>query len=118
MMTHLVDVMRRLTSLLDEETAALRDGNHALLGDFRDRKGHGLLELSRAVSGLRHGEIADVRIEPTIKELRSRLETNLDVVKLHLDAMNELTEVIANAIRESEWDGTYSQTNGRYSSAL
>jgi hypothetical protein len=42
--------------------------------------------------------------------LRARLETNRTMLKMHLDAVREISAIVTDAIREAESDGTYSRT--------
>jgi hypothetical protein len=40
--------------------------------------------------------------------LRISLEVNQRIVKMHLDAVREVSAIVADAIKEAESDGTYS----------
>ena len=112
-MVNLVRIVARLSELVDEETAALRNGNHAMLSDFNYRKGHGFLELNRALSSAPQSVPADAAVVRMVEELRTKLEKNRAVLQVHLDAVNEVAGVLSNAIREAESDGTYTQTTWR-----
>ncbi len=110
------EIAGRLGSLLDEETTALRGNNHGALTEIKYRKVHGCLDVTRALGRAGKGP-GDPRLAPIMTELRGKLELNQRVLKLHLDALNEITSVLSNAIRESEWDGTYTQAICGYGDA-
>jgi hypothetical protein len=103
----LLKVIERLEDVIDQETAALRSRGKYDLKDFNDRKSHGLLELSRAIRLLNGGE-PDETVKSRLAVLRGKLETNRAVLKMHLDAVREISGIVADAIRDAESDGTYS----------
>ena len=107
-MAEFARVVAQLGDLVEEETAALRNGNHAMLAAFNYRKSHGFLEFSRAMSGLSATAAADPGIAGLIVDLRAKLVKNQKVLKVHLEAAQEVTSVLSNAICECESDGTYS----------
>jgi hypothetical protein len=101
--------IERLESLVDEETAALRSMAKVDLKDFSNRKSQGLLELTHAMRALPAGEAQQV-LRPQLKSLRAKLEVNQSVLKMHVEAVQEVAMIMATAIRDFESDGTYSQT--------
>ena len=103
----LVTTIERLEQVIDQETQELRKYRVADLGDFNRRKSQGLLELSRVMRGL--GEAAlDGRVQASLAQLRSKLDTNLSVLRMHLAAAQEVSAIISRAIQDAESDGTYS----------
>jgi hypothetical protein len=103
----LLKVIERLEDVIDQETAALQSRTKYDLKDFNDRKSHGLLELSRAIRFL-NGAGPDETVKSRMATLRGKLETNRAVLKMHLDAVREISTIVADAIRDAESDGTYS----------
>lgn len=101
--------IERLEILVDEETSALRSMDTANLKDFSNRKSQGLLELTRAMRTVQAGEVPQV-LRPQLKSLRAKLEVNRSVLKMHVEAVQEVATVMASAIRDFESDGTYTQT--------
>ncbi len=78
--------------------------------DFRAlnaRKGHGLLELNRALRPLRGRALEPATLQ-RLESLRAELDANRAVLGMHLQAVREITTVVSEAIREAESDGTYS----------
>lgn len=104
--------VNRLQGVLDLEIEALRDGKLNLLGELLEKKRQVLIELSLA------GSWDDV--PPTegpllenLRLLRSRLEENEKLLKLHLAAVEAIADTLAGSIRSSEHDGTYSRFTQR-----
>ncbi|GLR85166.1 flagellar biosynthesis protein FlgN [Bradyrhizobium iriomotense] len=103
----LLAAIRRLESVIDEETLALRAGKKIDFDDFSTRKSRSMLEFVRLMRAQLHlGAEAEVTDE--IQNLRRKLEKNRAVLEMHYDAVREVAEIIVRAIREAESDGTYS----------
>jgi flagellar biosynthesis/type III secretory pathway chaperone len=100
-------VLQRLEEVVQQETAALRSHRVVDLQDFNTRKSQGLLELSRLLR-IAEGAPLDKILLARLKSLREMLEANRTVLKIHLDAAHEISTIMADAIRDSESDGTYS----------
>jgi hypothetical protein len=97
----------RLIQLLDRETTALRRREPVEMDELCDRKNQALLELSRIGRRL-EGESLDPELRSLLVELRKKLDENRSVLKLHLQAVGEVADILATAIRDAESDGTYS----------
>lgn len=105
--TTLMRAVDRLCELLDRETAALQARQPADLQEFNDRKNQALLELSRLASGFSTSTLEE-HFADRLAILREKLELNRSVLKMHIDAVHEVSEIVAGAIREADSDGTYS----------
>ncbi len=93
--------------MVEQETLALK-GNKAIdLADFSRRKSHGLLDLTRGLRGL-DASTAKGLIEKRLRPLRVKLADNSAALRRHLDAVQEVSAILARAIRDGESDGTYS----------
>ncbi len=99
-------VIRRLEAVVAEETAALRRNASADLAAFNARKGQGLLDLGRALS-LIGGRGLEPGTRDRLRSLHAALEANRAMLSLHLQAVREIAQVVTEAIREAESDGTY-----------
>lgn len=98
-----------LEAVVEEETQALQSRQAVDLDVFSNRKSQGLMELNRSMKHIdppRHQS----QLGPRLESLRSKLAANQAALKLHLDAVREISGIIANAIREQDSDGTYSHT--------
>jgi hypothetical protein len=104
----MLSAIARLEGVIDEETAALQSRRHIDLDGTSRRKNRGLLELVRSTRGV--GDLQrDPRIADRLTELRHKLERNRSLLQMHLDAVREVSAIIARTIREAESDGTYSE---------
>jgi hypothetical protein len=105
--TALKSAVARLIQLLDRETAALRRREPVDMDDLCNRKNQALLELSR-ISPRFDRDAIDSELRSMLAQLRDKLGENRSVLTLHLQAVQEVAEILANAIRDAESDGTYS----------
>ncbi|MGL3106520.1 flagellar biosynthesis protein FlgN [Bradyrhizobium sp. BR 1432] len=105
-MRGLLAAIRRLESIVEEETAALAAGRKIDFDDFSARKSRSMLEFVRLMRARMHlgGEI---EITEEIQRLREKLERNRSVLEMHYDAVREVATVIVKAIKDAESDGTY-----------
>ena len=102
-----VSAIERLKATIDEETEKLELRSLVDFDGFSQRKNRGLLELTRAVR-LTQGAEADPRVVAHLTRLRASLVRNQAALQMHLDAVREVSAIIAKSIQEVESDGTYS----------
>ena len=96
----------RLEEVVAQETAALKSRSPADLREFSNRKSHGLLELSRSLRYFQAAPPSNA-VLARLAGLRAKLDANMAVLKLHLEAVREVSTVMADAIKDAESDGTY-----------
>jgi len=111
-LTALLRAVERTEGLLDEETFALKDRRSIDLVSFIRRKNQGLLEITRAARALRDYEVEPV-VTDRLASLKEKLERNQAVLRLHLEAVREVAELLAKAARDADSDGTYSMPTHR-----
>jgi hypothetical protein len=97
----------RLEDVVDQETAALKSRAAVDLSEFNNRKSQGLLDLSRSLR-LFQGAAPSKAMFARLAGLRAKLDANRAVLKLHLEAVREIANIMSDAIRDAESDGTYS----------
>ncbi len=102
-----LSAIERLKATIDEETEKLELRSLVDFDGFSQRKNRGLLELTRAVR-LTQGAEADPRVVAHLTRLRASLVRNQAALQMHLDAVREVSAIIAKSIQEVESDGTYS----------
>lgn len=100
-------VVNGLREIVALETSALKNNQVVDLADFNARKSHGLLELTRALRARGQHALSDEN-QQNLRELREHLAVNEGLLKVHLEAVQEIADVMTTAINESESDGTYS----------
>lgn len=98
--------VERLMELIESETSALRSGALELVPELSARKNHALLELNRMVSTPVNVD-GDSILRGKLKKLREVLDVNRLLIQKHLAAVQEVADMIADNIRDSESDGTY-----------
>lgn len=100
--------IQRLEETVDQETNALKQREPIDLKAFNDRKSQALLELTRWLRNIPNID-ANPEIVARIGVLKEKLAANQAVLELHLEAVREISTSMADAIRQSESDGTYTQ---------
>jgi hypothetical protein len=104
----LLAAIRRLESVVEEETVALETGKKIDFDDFSARKSRSMLEFVRLMRARIYlGGEAEVTEE--VRRLRQKLERNRTILEMHYDAVREVATIIVRAIREAESDGTYAR---------
>ena len=103
----LIASLKRLEATVVAETEALLSHRPFDQEAVNRRKSQSLLELTRLTRGL-DPELLDPAAVDQLLRLRGALERNQDVVGLHLRAVEEISGIVADSIREAESDGTYS----------
>jgi hypothetical protein len=109
MLSLIESTIQRLEEAVEQETAALHSRAGADLKEFNDRKSQGLLELTRAMRHI-EGAAPEAGLVTSLARLRTKLDVNSAALKLHLDAVREVSAVMADAMRSAESDGTYSRS--------
>jgi hypothetical protein len=100
-----------LESIVEQETAALRENAPVDMKEFNARKSQALVELNRAVKPF-EGKPLDERLASSLRRLRDKLELNRQVLRQHVEAVREISTMLCDAIRDLESDGTYSRGHG------
>ena len=102
----LMITINRLQAVLEEETASLQVQATPQLTDFIAKKNQALWDLSRALRD--HRQAADdPQIAARISDLARTLAINRMQLHRHLSAAQEISDILTNAIRAAESDGTY-----------
>jgi hypothetical protein len=105
----------RLEETIDLETSALEKHAPADIADFNNRKSRSLLELTRLVRTL--PPAAEPALRTRLAALKGKLLRNQTVLKLNLDAVREIADLLLGALGEAESDGTYGMATGRRDAA-
>ena len=111
----------RAQSVVESETRALKDKIIFDLGTYSEAKNRAMLDLIRATQKLEKAtannqppadstdpaEMMPDFVREKIKALRASLKENMDLLKLHMDAVRGITTMMTERIMDSESDGTY-----------
>lgn len=106
----LLTTVERLEEIVDAETVALAEHRVMDLAVYTRKKSQLLLEVTR-LTRMMNLPSADAQLHDRLQSLRSSLDLNRNTLDLHLRAANQLTEVISEAVRAAESDGTYSASD-------
>jgi hypothetical protein len=104
---NLAAIIGRIEEAVDEETAGIRTGTGFDLKASNARKSRYLYELTRAMKGANEIEFLE-KHRDGLTRLRQKLAKNEAAILAHLNAVNEVANLLKNAIQRAEADGTYS----------
>jgi hypothetical protein len=102
----LAKTIEALLGCVREETAALKNSLRFDMSSCNARKSRLLYELGRAAGGLGKVDISQ-ELRRQLKDLRDELATNALLVKGHVSAVREISELMISLVRKEETDGTY-----------
>jgi hypothetical protein len=98
----------RLIEVIEEENASLSEHRIFFHGGFTDRKNHALRELMAAQRS--EDPVQSARAcEHLLRRLSDGLRRNSGLLKLHIGALGEISDLIIKGLRDAESDGTYSR---------
>ncbi|MCA3575474.1 MAG: hypothetical protein IOC86_16265 [Aestuariivirga sp.] len=102
----------KLIEVVEEENLALQQHQILVHAGYTDRKNQALRELMAAQ---RFGNPAEAgrASEPLLRRLSAALRTNAALLKLHIAAVGELSDIIIGGLRAADSDGTYSRSRIR-----
>lgn len=102
----LAAAVRRAISAVEDETEALRADPTTDLKSFEYRKSQALLDLTRARAKVPPAVFSD-ELKAELRELRELLDENVNLLKLHLNAVSEVIEMMSKTMIAYDSDGTY-----------
>jgi hypothetical protein len=102
----LLAAIRRLETIVEEETVSLETRKKIDFDDFSARKSRSMLEFVRLMRARMHLG-SEVEVIDEIQRLREKLERNRSILEMHYDAVREVATIIVKAIKDAESDGTY-----------
>lgn len=98
----------KLLDVIEEENAVLRDHRIVVHAGFTDRKNQALREVMAAQRSENPRDAARACKEQ-LKQLSAALQSNAALLKLHITAVGELSDIIIGGLRAADSDGTYSR---------
>lgn len=102
----LQDTVARLSQVIAEENAALRDNKTHNLDSIIQKKSQLLLELMRLQKSLGSVDRADGN-RAILARIKKELANNERLLGIHLAAARDISDTILEALRQGESDGTY-----------
>ena len=118
MLTRISDANSALGLAIAKLVEAVEDENSSLLrqdiishAGYTDRKNQALRELMAAQR--RDGSRTSVdRIRPQLLLLSQALHANAKLLKHHIAAVGDVSDIIVGSLRDANSDGTYSRDSG------
>lgn len=101
-------VLDRLTRLLDEESDALARRSVERHGPYTERKNQLLRELMAAQKNCASAAAVD-SLNAQTAAVKEALHRNQRLLKVHIEAVREVSSIIVDSIHQAESDGTYSR---------
>ena len=103
------DVIGRLSATIEEENYILAERRELSLDSLIYKKSQLLLELMRAQKSC-GPEFIRFSLEREIRQFRSLMKTNQQLLSVHLTAARDVSNTILDVLRHNESDGTYAGT--------
>ena len=104
---NLAAIIGRIEEAVEDETNGIKADSAYDLKASNARKSRYLYELNRAMKGVGQAEFLAEHREG-LTRLRQKLARNEQAILAHLNAVNEVANLLKNAIQSAEADGTYS----------
>ena len=103
---HLMNLVTELLKVLADEQQALNNLGDFDLEEISDRKLQLLAAFTRAKRDPRNVP-QSIELNRKVQELRVALDENRSALELHIRAVNDVADTIANVIKDYDSDGTY-----------
>lgn len=97
----------KLIETVEDENAVLRQQQITSHAGYTERKNQALRELMAAQR--REAPFALDELRPLLQRLSGALEANTQLLKLHIVAVGEVSDIIVGGLQAAESDGTYSR---------
>lgn len=104
----LYQAVLKLLEVIEEENGVLRDNRIVAHAGFTDRKNQALREVMAAQRSQDARQAAG-SCKELLQRLSAALHANAGLLKLHIVAVGEMSDIIIGGLRAAESDGTYSR---------
>lgn len=99
-------ILTRAMGLLDEESTSLHEHHNDANGEFVARKNMIAFELG-TIARMAERVVLDDDLRQRFADLRRKLEDNRKLLDVHIGASRQIARILAEVVRASEADGTY-----------
>jgi hypothetical protein len=99
----------KLIAAVEEENGILQRHGIVLHAGFTDRKNHALRELM-AAQRCEPSSACLASSRPLLRRLSDALRRNAALLKLHIAALGDISDIIIASMRDADSDGTYSRS--------
>ncbi|MHC5308389.1 flagellar protein FlgN [Bartonella sp. LJL80] len=108
-LTKFTAAITSLEEVVDYETSVLESNENPDYNDINARKTRGLRDLNHSMGEVARymNDMVETKVEMLLGGLQKKLERNSELLKIHLEAVSELSQMMQAAARAQETDGTY-----------
>ena len=103
----IIGVLSRLEAVIDAENAAIGTDPDFDLARSNSIKSRCLYDMTMLFNGVRPGDL-EPEHQNHLETVRAKLQINHLKVKAHMEAVNDIAEMIKKTVAAWEADGTYS----------
>ncbi|MCO6187098.1 hypothetical protein [Rhizobium sp. L1K21] len=107
------NILGRLELIIDNENERIGSDPEFDLKASNVQKSRCLYELTMLMKDPLTERVPDAFVSQ-MQELKGKLALNARRVKAHMEAVRAVADILRNAVREADADGTYSQEQFRY----
>ena len=98
----------RLIEVIEDESSVLRRNQVVNHAGYTSRKNHALRDMM-AITRVSSVDSSGPVYKPLLRRLSSALRENAELLKLHIGAVSEVSDIIVENLRRVDSDGTYSR---------
>ncbi|ATO57644.1 flagellar protein FlgN [Bartonella sp. 1-1C] len=108
-MTKFNAAIKGLAEVVDYESNMLENHGAPDYEEINLRKTRGLRDLNKSMNDVKRYMDQDIEIEvqTLLTDLQEKLNRNSELLRIHLEAVRDLSQIIQVAVRAEETDGTY-----------
>lgn len=99
-------ILTRAMGLLEDESVSLQEQRDHAQGEIIARKNMIAFELG-TIARMAERVVPDDELRGRFADLRAKLEGNRRLLEVHLGASRQIARILAEVVRASEADGTY-----------
>ncbi|MBX4335207.1 flagellar protein FlgN [Bartonella raoultii] len=106
-MTKFVAAVKGLTQVIDYEISMLESNRIPDYEEINLCKTRGLRDLNKSISDIKRYMNEDIEneVESLLADLQEKLHRNSELLQMHLDEINDLSQVAQSAVRTKETEG-------------
>lgn len=108
-LTRFAAVIKSLEEVVVDETTALESNQNPDYNNINSRKTRGLRDLNQSLSDVARyfDDVVENQVETLLGGLKEKLVRNSELLQIHLEAVSEISQLMQDAERKQETDGTY-----------
>ena len=105
-------LIQRIDAVLDEEARLLAANDPEEFDSIISRKDHLALEAARLTAGQAR-QVIDPIVREKLRAVKAKLLENASLLQMHIEAVGEISALVAGVVNQATSDGTYTNELGR-----